>query len=123
MRQGDKVAQMTLELHLNPSVQPVSKLQATERGSGGFESTDTPKGTVPPSPGKPHCPSQEEGAQISPVSSGPPTLLSPSRAQEYVLLVCTYITLWVAAHKAGMIQAGSETAVQGSAVNQALGLV
>ena len=29
VRQGDKVAQMTLELHLNPLVQPVSELQAT----------------------------------------------------------------------------------------------
>ena len=91
VRQGDKVAQMTLELHLNPLVQPVSELQATERGSGGFGSTDTPKGTVPPSPGKPHPPSQEEGVQISPVSSSTLTLLSPSRAQEYVLLVCTYL--------------------------------
>ena len=119
VQQGDKVAQMTLELHLNPLVQPVSKLQATERGSGGFGSTDTPKGAVPPSPGKPHPPSQEEGAQISPVSSSTLTLLSPSRAQEYVLLVCTYFTLWVTAHRAGIIQAGSETADHGSAVNQA----
>ena len=60
---------------------------------------------------------------MSPVSSSTLTLLSPSRAQEYVLLVCTYITLWVAAHRAGMIQPGSETADQGSAVNQALELV
>ena len=45
VRQGDKVAQMTLELHLNPLVQQVTGLQATERGSGGFGSTDTPKGT------------------------------------------------------------------------------
>ena len=81
VRQGDKVAQMTLELHLNTSVQPVSELQATERASGGFGSTDTPKGTVPPSPGKPDPPSQEEGAQISPVSSSTITLLSPSRAR------------------------------------------
>ena len=79
--------------------------------------------TVPPSPGKPHPPSQEEGAQISSVSSSTLTLLSPSRAQEYVLLVCTYITLWVAAHRASMNQAGSETADQGSAVKQDLGLV
>ena len=74
VRQGDKVAGMTPELHLNPSVQPVSELQATERGSGGLGSTDTPKGTVPPSSGKPHPPSQEEGAQISPVSSSTLTL-------------------------------------------------
>ena len=85
MRQGDKVAQMTLELHLNTLVQPVSELQDTERGSGGFGSTDTPKGKVPPSPGRPQPPSQEEGAQISRVSSSTLTLLSPSRAQEYVL--------------------------------------
>ena len=123
VRQGDKVAQMTLELHPNPLVQRVSELQVTERGSGGFGSTDTPKGTVPPSPGKTHPRSQEEGAQMSPVSSSTLTLLSPSRAQEYVFLVCTYITLWVAAHRASMIQAGSETVDQGSAVNQPLGLV
>ena len=123
VRQGDKVAQMTLQIHLNPLVQPVSKLQATERGSGGFGSTDTPERTVPPSPGKPHPPSKEEGAAISPVSLSKVTLLSPSRAQEYFLLVCTYITLSVAAHRAGMIHAGSETAHQGSAVNKVLGLV
>ena len=114
---------MTLELHLNPLVQPVSELQATERGSRGFGSTDTPKGMVPPSPGRTHPPSQEEGAQISPVSSSTLTLPSSSRAQEYVFLVCTYITLRVAAHRASMTQAGSETVDQGSAVNQALGLV
>ena len=37
--------------------------------------------------------------------------------------MCTYITLWVTEHRAGIVQEGSETADQGSAVNQALGLV
>ena len=114
---------MTLELHLNILVQPVSELQATERGSGGFGSTDTPKGTISPSLGKPLPPFQEEGAQFSPVSSSTLTLLSPPHAPECVLLVCTYIPLWVAAHRAGIIQASSEAADQGSAVNQALGLM
>ena len=78
----EAVSSLTLEGHLTPLVQPVCELPATERGSGGFSRTDTPKGTVPPSPGKLHPPSQEEGAQISPVSSSTLTLLSPSRAQE-----------------------------------------
>ena len=56
VRQGAKVAQMTLELHPTPLLQPLSKLRATEHGSGGFGSTDTPKGTVPPTPGKPPPP-------------------------------------------------------------------
>ena len=117
------VSSLTLKLHLTPLVQPVSELEATESGSGGFGNTDTPKGTVPSSPGKPHPRSQEEGAQISPVSSTTLTLLSPSRAQEYVLLVCTYLTPWVTAHRAGMIQAAMRPLIRVLQGGQALGLV
>ena len=68
VRIGDKIAQLTLELHLTQEIQEVTELQVTERGSRGFGSTDIPGNQVIPFLGKPHPPSQPEGAHISGVT-------------------------------------------------------
>ena len=39
VRIGDKIAQLTLELHLTPEIQKVTELQVTEQGSRGLCST------------------------------------------------------------------------------------
>ena len=118
VRVGDKIAQLTLELHVTPEIQEVTELEVTERGAGGFGSTDTPEFKVIPSPGKPHSPSRPEGAQISGFSQ---TNLVPS-AKEKCLLLCTYISCLLAAYSAKPEKVASSTDFD-SAVSQALGLV
>ena len=47
---GDKIAQMTVDLCLEPEVLVVQDLTTTARGSKGWGSTDTPDLVVSPSP-------------------------------------------------------------------------
>ena len=50
LRVGDKMARLTLELHVSVEVQEVTELEVTERGAGRFESTDTQELKVTPHP-------------------------------------------------------------------------
>ena len=120
VRIGDKIAQLTLELHLTPEIQEVTELQVTKRGSRGFGSTDIPSNQVIPSPGKPHTRSQPEGAHISGVTQ---TKQSFTCAQEKCLLLCAYISSLLAAYNIPSSQGSPESPEIGSAVHQALGLV
>ena len=106
---GDKIAQLTPELHLTPEMQEVTEFQFTERGSQGFGSTDIPGNQVIPSLGKPQPPSEPKRAHISGVTQ---TQQSSTCAQEKCLLLCASISSFLAA-----------SPEIGSAVHQALQLV
>ena len=95
VRFGDKIAQLTLELHLNPAIQEVTERQVTERGSPGFGSTDIPGNQVIPSPGKPHPPSRPERAHISGVTQSKQSFTC---AQEKCLLFSAYISSLLATY-------------------------
>ena len=118
VRVGDKIAQWTLQLHVTPEIQEVTRLEFTERGAGGFGSTDTPEFKVFPSPGKLHSPSRPEGAQISGFSE---TNLVPT-VREMGRLLCTYISSLLASYSAKPENVASSTDFD-SAVRQALGLI
>ena len=118
VRVGDKIAQLTLELHVTPEIQEVTELEVTERGAEGFGSTDTPEFKVVPSLGKPHSPSRPEGAQNSGYSQ---TNLVPSAPEKWLLL-CTYISSLLAAYSAKPEKVVSSTDFD-SAVREGLGRV
>ena len=111
VRIGNKIAQLTLELHLAPEIQEVTELQVTERGSRGFGSTYIPGNQAIPSPGKPHTPLQPEGAHISGITQ---TKQSFTCAKEKCVLLCAYIFSLLVAYNVPSSEGSPESPEIGS---------
>ena len=103
---------------MTPDIMDVTELEVTERGAGGFGSTDSRAFKVIPSPGKSHSPSRHERSHILRFNQ---TNLVQS-ASEKCLLLRTNISPLLAAYSAKPEKVASSTDFD-SAVSQALGLV